>query len=1351
FCELCEHPFTFTPIYRGDMPERVPARVLLQQCLRRTGSLAQTTLRAIVVMVVWLVLLPFLTLWVWRLLFWSGERLIFPMQGALTVDASETRHLFDFRKLLVDCFEGQIITVFVIVVFVAAYLFREWVIQNMPAEAEEDDPDLPDLVHVRPNHPIHQLQDQQVAVDTLITAMNMLPEGGNGREHDRINEGLEDIRRELGQKKNIEDEQDLTAHQSGIKAVLGDRLNANQGQIALTDHASSASFSANHVDTLSHLHTFDGSDDRKVNTRRDSTEGMWPSSASLNNDADSVIEDQRAAAKGKQRGEWEEIPWEELARPAENSLHDHDNQTEGSESSWQRYKDTYRHRREAFEEAWREDAGTHVEAMWRNRGVINDPAVDNEHEDQNMDNNEEDIAADGDDEEEPFDIGEDIDGVLEAIGMRGNILTLVQNSTLMCLMISLCLAIAVWIPYVVGRLVILVKPISIIQTPIYVMRLVTDPVVDFTLDRVVPFVWSNLLKTTAHIILPENIRQAMEHIGDNIRMLGLDTSNQTESVQKIGNDFSADFLAGSISTVDWSALKNLSTTVVNRWHQFATERTGLDRTICVLVGYAVVILVGSWYLGRSRSVRRRENSVQVVLRQQGVFLKVLFFITIELVIFPAFCGFLLDLVASPAFADFSRWRFYQVYPYTSAFLHWFLGTGFLFHFAVFITLCREVIRPGVMWFIRDPNDPQFHPIQEMADRPMPRLLRKISQSIMMYSIVIAVGVGVSTFAICQSLDLFPLRLPYRAPLSTLALDLLALQFISSPLMTYLKPRETFKKLLLQWWRITSRRLRLTSFMFNGRYPEEEGVHVRMTWKAWLFQEQASINDTYDDVSINQAPVLFKRDGQLVRVPKYDSVPVIPGRRMLVPVDPVTLEAVNETERRQGHPAASESGDHEHTTTIVYIPPHFQSRIILFLVLLWLSGLMLACLVIVAPGRRVFDAYLMNNTEVHDIYSFTFGLIIMLSLGTTLNWISHKFAMLRAGNLCYVIGTFGLVIPLLSGIAVDLYILMPLRDSKLPLQLNISQDWSLGVALLGLLYGAVSVLPNNAWRRGLDQVLGNGMLLVNPWGVTRSVVLSVTSIELAAIVIPGILAWGLGHVLDDPLMQLVVFRCIYPIVFFLSAAVMASVMCSKLFDAWMRKVRDDAYMIGKRLHNIQEDTQMSAYSELSPVCHHPSSSGPHVGRMPSTAYLTKQFWTDKSRLLSTPSTSPSSPSLTTAPSTPTIVTNVSTTPTTTSSTGNRTCNFTWLVFMNEKWVPFDVPNQAKLEQTLSLGGTFVDINDSHFPDVKRVRVFPKNNYLSYLGVKYRLSRIMQPDAWLDHVNLHRERENKKMEGLIWMIS
>lgn len=67
------------------------------------------------------------------------------------------------------------------------------------------------------------------------------------------------------------------------------------------------------------------------------------------------------------------------------------------------------------------------------------------------------LAAMDQGEDEPLEVGDDINGVLEAVGMRGNPWMLVQNSVLMSLMISLCLGVAVWIPYVVGRLVILVS------------------------------------------------------------------------------------------------------------------------------------------------------------------------------------------------------------------------------------------------------------------------------------------------------------------------------------------------------------------------------------------------------------------------------------------------------------------------------------------------------------------------------------------------------------------------------------------------------------------------------------------------------------------------------------------------------------------------------------------------------------------------------------------------------------------------------------------------------------------------------------------------------------------------------
>ncbi|KAI9321858.1 hypothetical protein BX666DRAFT_1838087, partial [Dichotomocladium elegans] len=68
---------------------------------------------------------------------------------------------------------------------------------------------------------------------------------------------------------------------------------------------------------------------------------------------------------------------------------------------------------------------------------------------------------------------------------------------------------------------------------------------------------------------------------------------------------------------------------------------------------------------------------------------------------------------------------------------------------------------------------------------------------------------------------------------------------------------------------------------------------------------------------------------------------------------------------------------------------------------------------------------------------------------------------------------------------------------------------------------------------------------------------------------------------------------------------------------------------------------------------------------------------------------------------------------------------WLYFKNSRWIPLDRQNHHKLERTLELGGIFTDIQDSHFPAVQKIRVFPRADYLSYLGIRYRISRILLP--------------------------
>ncbi|KAJ8653908.1 hypothetical protein O0I10_010476 [Lichtheimia ornata] len=68
--------------------------------------------------------------------------------------------------------------------------------------------------------------------------------------------------------------------------------------------------------------------------------------------------------------------------------------------------------------------------------------------------------------------------------------------------------------------------------------------------------------------------------------------------------------------------------------------------------------------------------------------------------------------------------------------------------------------------------------------------------------------------------------------------------------------------------------------------------------------------------------------------------------------------------------------------------------------------------------------------------------------------------------------------------------------------------------------------------------------------------------------------------------------------------------------------------------------------------------------------------------------------------------------------------TWLFFRDNQWIPFQSENHYKIEQAFTMGGIYVDIKDHNFPQLKSIRVFPARFYLSYLGMKYRLSCVIQ---------------------------
>lgn len=375
------------------------------------------------------------------------------------------------------------------------------------------------------------------------------------------------------------------------------------------------------------------------------------------------------------------------------------------------------------------------------------------------------VPINNEDEEEEENI-EEFEGVLEAIGMQGSLWTLLQNCALMGLLIALSIGVAVALPYLIGMLFILTDALDVIRIPLKLARFVTDPLVDLIFLLCTEYIgpWMTILyqdhiqsliiRFTSLPIL-NSVSYAFIYIFNYIMDHGLFLADSSSSILSDPNIPTATMNATTTNTsfID-AVIKFINETepmiesTLDRYQSFATGQTSMDRFVCISVGYIIVTIVSCWYLARSAqndmAAAGFGRTAQEALRHQGIIFKVGMFITIELILFPIVCGFLLDLSTMSLFVGanlLSRWIYLKQHPLPSIFLHWFLGTGFMFLFAVLVTLCRDIVRPGVMWFIRDPNDPQFHPIREIVERPIFFQFKKIGASALIYLTVILVGVG----------------------------------------------------------------------------------------------------------------------------------------------------------------------------------------------------------------------------------------------------------------------------------------------------------------------------------------------------------------------------------------------------------------------------------------------------------------------------------------------------------------------------------------------------------------------------------------------------------------------------------
>ncbi|KAH9990144.1 hypothetical protein F4779DRAFT_258686 [Xylariaceae sp. FL0662B] len=682
-----------------------------------------------------------------------------------------------------------------------------------------------------------------------------------------------------------------------------------------------------------------------------------------------------------------------------------------------------------------------------------------------------------------------------------------------------------------------------------------------------------------------------------------------------------------------------------------------DRTWAILIGYLSFSVFAGLYLGRGTpfftgpTAQEWEASIIDVLNQASGVMKVILIISIEMLIFPLYCGLLLDLALLPLFESTSfrsRLLFTYNYPLTSIFVHWFVGTGYMFHFALFVSMCRKIMRKGVLYFIRDPDDPEFHPVRDVLERNVTTQLRKILFSAFVYGALVVVCLGGVVWGLSLALpSVLPIHYSSNEPVLEFPIDLLFYNFLMPLAVKFFKPSDGLHAMYTWWFRKCARALRLTWFLFGERRVDEEGkltltddspYHNLPLWRRSFLEvnsENEVVPKTWRNIfaggkakpnpqipveemiihNSNKTRLVGSRqlvpNGRFVRSPASDQVKIPKGQ-------PVFLDVSEEEDvRRDGKPDQTEADLYSgNNYQLVYVPPWFRVRIFLFILFIWIFAAVTGVGITIVPlvfGRRMFKVLIPSHIRTNDIYAFSIGIYILGSVGYFIFHLRSTIGKLRAWatssidsmfdhhvvqrglqlvksvlRLLYTYVVLLVVFPLLSTLLVELYLLMPLHTYMYPAGIESSkrldglrdghtirviQAWTLGILYLKLGSRALTLYGGRP-AQAVRAVLRRGWLEPDVGVLTRAFVIPGVTTSLAMILLPPLMAWAIlrrgsddGGAAVSHEMRVLIFRLAYPLTALFWTVLLLTRSVLSVFEGWQVRIRDEAYLMGERLHNF----------------------------------------------------------------------------------------------------------------------------------------------------------------------------------------
>lgn len=777
--------------------------------------------------------------------------------------------------------------------------------------------------------------------------------------------------------------------------------------------------------------------------------------------------------------------------------------------------------------------------------------------------------------------------------------------------------------------------------------------------------------------------EALIHVKSQVHLLLSAVANGIEFV--FGGDYGSkyDIAKTTVTTAapdSWESLWNMTVNALqpNAWvislnlpERVSTVDPALaywsakDRSFAILGGYISLSVMAGLYLGRgtpfssSQTAQEWEASIIDALNQASGVMKVILIISIEMLVFPLYCGMLLDFALLPLFEATtlkSRLLFTYNFPLTSIFVHWFVGTGYMFHFALFVSMCRKIMRRGVLYFIRDPDDPEFHPVRDVLERNVTTQLRKILFSAFVYGALVIVCLGGVVWGLSLALPhVLPIHYSSNEPVLEFPIDLLFYNFLMPLAVKFFRPSDGLHGMYTWWFRRCARTLRLTWFLFGERRIDEEGTlslaegsqFQSAPWYRKLFLELDSNKEvtpkTWSDIldgahakpratihadEMKELQDAKERlvsggqliaDGRFVKTPASDQVKIPKGQAVFQDVSErdISLQASDS--------ATDPFVNLNNNFQFVYVPPWFRLRIFLFILFIWIFAAVTGVSFTIIPlvfGREMFRVLIPAHIRTNDIYAFSIGIYMLgslsyfvfharLMLDRLKEWVSKATGDVldrdvlaktwsgckTAARLTYTYTMLLVVLPLLVTLLVELYVLMPLHTWMYPTEnlvnlttsrlagseghghtIRLVQAWTLGLLYIKLGSRAL-VLYGGRPSQAVRAVLRKGWLDPDVGVLTRAFV--VPGVLVAAVLIfvpPAVAAFAMRQATGtmtgiqesvgvERQIKIIAFRMSYPV----AASALFGIYMSRrmvgVLEGWRARVRDEAYLMGERLHNF----------------------------------------------------------------------------------------------------------------------------------------------------------------------------------------